>query len=428
MLNELSIFELQDLIRKKEIKTLDIAKACVTRINTRDDMVHAWIDFDENDVFQKSKKIDENQSLLGLLHGIPVGMKDIIDVAGLHSRRGSEIYQDRIATTDAHVVSLVKAAGSFILGKTVTTEFASGNPNITRNPHNLDYTPGGSSSGSAAAVADFMVPYSFGTQTAGSMVRPAAFCGISAMKPSFGTLSRAGLSYVADSLDTIGWFARDVKDLGIIFHALTGKDIKWNIEHDMRQLKIGVCKTPDWNAAEPVIQNLVNDLEESFAASNILFNEVTLPKEFELLGEIQNRLMCKEMTFWLEEEWKNHSELLSDYIIERLEFGSQISSDQLLLDNVIIEHCRAYIDSLFSDFDYIITPSAPGPAPQGIITTGNSIFNRMWTLLHLPCIALPMTKNDDNLPMGLQIIGKFQDDVSLLANGYVFQEWLKSHF
>jgi len=427
-LNKLSIFELQNLIHKKEITASELVKDCISQITSRDAQVKAWIDFQSSDALKNAKFIDDNEQILGPLHGIPVGMKDIIDVAGLACSRGSSIYEDRIATTDAHVVSLVKGAGSFVLGKTVTTEFASGNPNVTCNPHNLDYTPGGSSSGSAAAVADFMVPYAFGTQTAGSMIRPAAFCGIPAIKPSFGTISRAGLSYVADSLDTIGWFARDIKDLGIIYHAITGHDVNFEKKDDLKKLKIGICRTPDWNNAEKLIEDLFEGLEDNLSQSNVQFENIELSKEFSLLGEVQNRIMCKEMTFWLEDEWKNTSHQLSQYIIERLEFGKKISSEQILLDNLLLENSRKKMVSMFEDYDFIITPSAPGSAPEGLSSTGNSVFNRMWTALHLPCINIPVKKSENNLPIGVQVVGKFKSDVNLLQSAKLLQDFIREAY
>ena len=427
-LNELAIFELKDLILNNEITSSDIVESCLAKIYDRDSELNAWIDIDQEYALEEAKKIDFRKERSGLLHGIPVGMKDIIDVADMPCRRGSSIYKNRVPTTDAHVVSLVKGAGSLILGKTVTTEFASGNPNITRNPHNLQHTPGGSSSGSAAAVADCMVPFAFGTQTAGSMIRPAAYCGIPAIKPSFGTLSRAGLSYVADSLDTIGWFTRDIRDIGIIYNALTGKDVNFQKPTKMNTARIGICRSPDWDNADSSIQVLMEELENKFAKNNIDFEQVEFPKEFSLLGDIQNRLMCKEMTFWLGEEWKNYSDELSTYLIERLNFGKDIASQQLLLDQLIIEHCRTFIKNIFQNFDYIITPSATGAAPNGLASTGNSIFNRMWTMLHLPCIAMPIKKIEGNLPIGVQLIGSFQNDDRLIENAFVFQEWLKEEF
>ncbi|MBR74206.1 MAG: hypothetical protein CL872_04645 [Dehalococcoidaceae bacterium] len=427
-LNKLSIFELQSLFQKKEIKATEIAQDCIAQIADRDEQVKAWVDFNSSNVLQNAEAIDANDELLGPLHGIPVGMKDIIDVAGIACSRGSSIYSDRIATTNAHIVSLVQGAGSFVLGKTVTTEFASGNPNVTCNPHNLNYTPGGSSSGSAAAVADYMVPYSFGTQTAGSMIRPAAFCGIPAIKPSFGTISRAGLSYVADSLDTIGWFARDVRDLGIIYHAITGNDVKFEQQGDLSKLRIGICRTPDWDNAENLVQELFEELEMHLSQSNIQYDNIELPKEFALLGEVQNRIMCKEMTFWLEAEWANYADQLSEYIIERLDFGKTISNEQILLDNILIEHSRNKMVALFSNYDFIITPSAPGPAPEGLSSTGNSVFNRMWTALHLPCINIPIKKSENNLPIGIQIIGKYKNDANLLENAKFMQDFISAKY
>ncbi|MBI51925.1 MAG: amidase [Chloroflexi bacterium] len=427
-LNKLSIFELQSLIQKKEIKVSELVKDCISQISDRDEQVKAWVDFNSNDALKNAELIDNQDQLLGPLHGIPVGMKDIIDVSGISCSRGSIIYSNRIATTDAHIVSLIKGAGSFVLGKTITTEFASGNPNVTCNPHNLDYTPGGSSSGSAAAVADYMVPYAFGTQTAGSMIRPAAFCGIPAIKPSFGTISRAGLSYVADSLDTIGWFARDVRDLGIVYNALTGNDVRFDKDGDLKKLKIGICKTPDWDNAENLIQDLFEELEINLSQSNIQYDHVELPKEFSLLGEVQNRIMCKEMTFWLEDEWANHHSQLSAYIIERLDFGKTISSEQILLDNILLEHSRKKMTSLFDDYDFIITPSAPGPAPEGLLSTGNSVFNRMWTALHLPCVNIPIKKSENGLPIGVQIVGKFKNDATLLESAKFIQDFISEQY
>lgn len=386
------------LIERGELSAEALARSCLERIAAREPQVQAWTALAE----------DLPRPAPGPLFGVPVGVKDIFDTHDLPTEYGSPIYAGYRPRTDAAVVALARHAGGTILGKTVTAEFATFVPRGTRNPRNLAHTPGGSSSGSAAAVADDMVPLAFGTQTAGSLIRPASFCGVVGYKPSFGVLPRAGMKAEADSLDTVGVFARSVEDAGFFAAALTGRR-----ELDALPAKpkrIGLCRTNEWDRVEPDMRAALEDAGRRLDAA-----EVGLPGRFAGLRESHSAILWYELARSFADEFLRFPERLDPRLRDVCAEGFRLDPAKYVQAQQHAALCRAAIDEAFAGCDVLIAPAASGEAPEGIASTGEVSLNVVWTLLHVPCVAVPAGRGDQGLPLGLQVIGRIGDDARTLA-------------
>jgi amidase len=337
------------------------------------------------------------------------------------TRYNSPIYRDYVPQVDAACVAMVRHAGGIVLGKTVTTEFASRTPGPTRNPLNLAHSPGGSSSGSAAAVADFMVPLAFGTQTGGSVIRPAAFCGIVGYKPSFGTINRAGLKQLAESLDTIGVMARSVEDCALLTHVVSARRLPDFSTALAQTPSVGLLRTSRWSDASPAAQVALDAAAAAIAKKGARVTDVSMPAEFDRLHEDQMVIMNFEAARALAHERFTHPELLSEYLRNKLEDYWHKPREAY---TAVMRHaldCRRMYADLVADFDVLLTLSAPGEAPQGITGTGSSLFNRVWTLLGAPCVTIPAGNGPQGLPLGVQIVGAYDDDERVLR----IAEWIR---
>ena len=352
----------------------------------------------------------------GLLHGLPFGVKDLLDTADLPTAYGSPIYAGQQPRSDAAAVALCREAGAVLLGKTVSTELANMTSGVTRNPHNIQHTPGGSSSGSAAAVADGMLPLALGTQTAGSLIRPAAFCGIVGYKPSHNRVSRAGVKSLSETLDTIGGFGRSVKGVALLGAVLTGDtrlaDPRNFDDSAISAPRIGLCATPDWNLADEDTQQAWAQAEKALTGHS---KTVALPTELEGLVARQKAVQTFETARSLCYEHRHHAHQLSPSLLSLLEDGMRINGETHAKNLEAVAHQRHVADDLFRDLDVLLAPSAIGEAPAGLETTGDPLFCRGWTLLGLPCIHLPFARGRTGLPVGLQLVGRFADDHRLLA-------------
>jgi Asp-tRNA(Asn)/Glu-tRNA(Gln) amidotransferase A subunit family amidase len=298
------------------------------------------------------------------------------------------------------------------LGKTVTTEFAFYAPGKTRNPHDPSRTPGGSSSGSAAAVAAFMVPAALGSQTAGSIIRPASFCGVIGYKPSYGLLSLEGVQPFAPSLDTLGLFARDLADLSLLANALGAVIGPGRPEGPPR---VGLCRTEQWPLAAPETQRIVAEAAAALARAGAAVLEVDLGPPFAGLPEVQKTIMAVEAARSLSEERRRHEALLSPVLLAFLKEGEATPPDRYRAALSRAEDCRRRLPGVFAGVDVLLTPSAPGEAPVGLASTGDPAFNRIWTLLHLPCLSLPGAVRPRGLPIGIQLVGPPGGDARLLS-------------
>jgi Asp-tRNA(Asn)/Glu-tRNA(Gln) amidotransferase A subunit family amidase len=350
----------------------------------------------------------------GLLHGLPIAVKDLFDTFDMPSSYGSPIYADHRPAWDAACVAVARAAGAIVVGKTVTTEFATFHPGPTRNPRNLQHTPGGSSSGSAAAVADWMVPLAFGTQTAGSIMRPAAFCGVVGYKPTFGMVTRVGVKMISDTLDTVGALARSVPDVALLVAAVTDRH-ELLIDGPTADVpRIGLCRTYEWNRAQPETVALLEDAGKRLRAAGASVRDAALPPPFAGLAEAQTAIMVFEVAKSLAYENLAHRKQLSADMTRMIDAGLAVSPQQYDAARSLTRACRAMLPQIFSEFDVLLAPSTAGEAPVGIAATGDPLFNRIWTLLHVPVVHVPVADGPHGLPVGVTIAGAVGSDRTTL--------------
>jgi Asp-tRNA(Asn)/Glu-tRNA(Gln) amidotransferase A subunit family amidase len=349
------------------------------------------------------------------LHGVPIGVKDIIDTADLETHYGSSIYRRHRPARDAACVAYARAAGAVVLGKTVTTEFAHLSPAATVNPHDLGHTPGGSSSGSAAAVADTMVPLAFGTQTGGSIIRPASYCGIVGYKPSFGVIGRAGVKLLSESLDTVGALARTVADAALFVGALTGRHDLVAMPRLEDRLRGGVCRPHAWSEAAPEVVTALEQAERALAAAGAAVQSIELPRDFAAHVGVHADILGYEAVRNLAAERRDHDLHLSPAVCDLLDAGSRVTATRYRAAREAANEYRRRLSDVLGDCHVLLTPSSTGEAPAGLESTGSPVMNRLWTLLHLPCVGVPWGRGPRGLPVGLQVVGRLGDDARTLA-------------
>ncbi len=414
-LNEVDASELARGLQRREITAEDVVRACLARIEAREPAVQAWAHLAADAALNQARELDRG-ALRGPLHGLPIGVKDLFDTVDMPTGYGSPIYAGHQPGADAAVVAQCRTAGAIILGKTVTTEFATFHPGKTHNPHRAGHTPGGSSSGSAAAVADFMVPLAFGTQTAASIIRPAAFCGIVGFKPSYGSSSRAGIKSLSETLDTVGVFARSVADAALFAQVVTG-DARLALSPAvllMDSLRIGVCRTFEWTYADADSIAALEQGAQLLSTAGAKVANYELPGLLASAMQLQIDIMAYEAASNLAAERLQHRALLSTALMSLLDAGLAISAAQHRANLTAAGQARMAIDQCFAEHGVLIAPSTIGVAPAGIDRSGDPVFCRMWTLLGLPCIHLPFANGINGLPVGLQVVGRFGHDAQLL--------------
>ena len=433
----LGALELRDRLARGALRAVDVAQACLDRIAAVEPTVQAWAWLDGDHVMTQARALDAHRSTgrpIGPLHGLPVGIKDIVDTARMPTANGTPLDGGRVPTADAFVVERLKAAGAIIMGKTVTTELAYLQPGKTRNPHDAERTPGGSSSGSAAAVAAGMVPLAIGTQTGGSVIRPAAYCGVVGFKPSFGAIPRTGVLVQSPSLDTIGVFARGVEDAALVAEVLYGHDAGDRATQPSpfpRLLEtaraappvvptLAFVRPPGWDAADADTKSAFAELVE--ALGDRCF-EAALPNAFDEAAAIRERINLAEMAKCYYAYERRGRETLSPLMQEALDAGKAITARDYIaaLDWPDILH--AGLGEILERCDAIVTPAAPGPAPAGLGSTGSSIFNGLWTLCGTPAVTVPLLATDRGLPMGVQLVGRRNDDARLLRTARWLAGW-----
>jgi len=403
----LSATEAVKAIEAGTLTSEKLVQACLDRIAERDPVVKAWVHLDRAHALEQARAADRAKG--GVLRGVPIGVKDIIDTHDMPTGHNSPIFAGTQPFGDAACVALCRTANAVILGKTVTTEFANRHPGPTTNPHDAAHTPGGSSSGSAAAVADGHVPVAFGTQTGGSVIRPAAYCGVIGYKPTFGDFSRVGIKMQCHSLDTLGLMARTLDDIALFRGAVLALPPE-PIERGIAAPRIGFCRTPIWDEADADTQALLEKTASTLGATEVAFT----PPFTDILDD------HAAISGW---------ESLRNYADERLRNPDKVSaelmaimkkSDGITLDRYVAAQrksvaFKAFVDSLFDDFDALLCPSAPGEAPKGREFTGNPRFNSIWTLAGTPCITLPAGTGANGLPLGIQLVGLRHEDDRLLS-------------
>ncbi len=396
-------------IERGELSAEALIASCRERIATREPEVKAWTHVGSGAPNTKG----------GPLFGVPVGVKDIFDTHDMPTAYGSPIYEGYRPRVDAAAVALTRRAGGTIMGKTVTAEFATFVPRETRNPLDLSRTPGGSSSGSAAAVADFMVPLSFGTQTAGSLIRPASYCGIVGYKPTYNAIARAGVKPGADSLDTIGVYGRSVEDVAFFAAALTNRPLDVAMDQAPR---IGMCRTNEWERVQP-------EMRKAFDEARLVLDapEFELPARFRGLRESHTAILWYEVARSMADEFTRVPEKLDPNLRQRCADGFELDPKDYVRAQRHGADCRARFSEALGDFDVLVAPAATGEAPKGLASTGDVAMNVVWTLLHVPCVAVPAAKSPGGMPLGLQVIGRIGDDARTLACARWIENKLGAH-
>jgi Asp-tRNA(Asn)/Glu-tRNA(Gln) amidotransferase A subunit family amidase len=409
--NRLSASQAARRMARRQLKARDLLEACLERIAEREGQVHAWEALDPDAARRRADLLDRRARPAGPLHGIPMAVKDIIATRRMPTTCGSPIYRDHVVGKDAACVSQLVGAGAIVLGKSVTTEFAGAHAGKTHNPHNLRHTPAGSSSGSAAAVADFMVPLGYGTQTAGSVIRPGAFNGVVAYKGSFGWADMSGIKPYAPSLDTLGFFVREAGDLALI-RAAYGRTAAAPPD---RPPRIGLMRTPWWELAEPYTRRNLEQAARTLRAAGAKVREWRAPPEWSGLMQAQHRVMVKEATQSFARERARFSHLFSPIMQGVMAEGDAVTKQRYADAGRRKRAALAELKSAWEDFDLLLAPSARGEALSGLGNTGDPIFNRFWTLLGPPCIALPFGSGPFGLPLSIQLVGPHDADDRLIA-------------
>lgn len=428
-----------DLVRRGDLTSEALVSACLTRIDQREPDICAWALVDRDGAVEAARAADVQRRSgrgTGALHGVPVGIKDIIDVAGLPTGYGLPTIDRPPERQDAVAVTRLREAGAIILGKTVTTALAMFEPAASRNPANLAHTAGGSSAGSAAAVADGMVPLAIGTQTAGSVIRPASYCGVYGYKPTRGLVSRRGALPQSQTLDTMGLFARSINDIALLADAMAGYDPADDVSY-----AAGRSSLLQWTASEPPLPPLLAYVPTP------AFDAHANPLLADAFGELMGALMPFSIeqletptlaavadaaaVVQLAENGHHYGPIVArgrdvvpDALAKRIDAGRRVTADDYLSALGLREKAYASVASILEDYTAILTPAAPGPAPrldEG--TTGNPIFNALWTFLGCPCVTLPLLTTEDGLPIGVQLVGARGDDGRLLRTA----RWLQRH-
>ncbi len=427
---ELSATAAGEKIRAGEISSEELVQAYLERIDQVDGEIEAWAHLKPEYALDQARALDKHRQeggAVGPLHGIPVGVKDICDTESLPTENGTILDSGRQPMQDCRVVSLLKEAGAVIMGKTVTTELAVFGPGKTKNPHNPTHTPGGSSSGSAAAVAAYMVPLAIGTQTNGSVIRPASFCGVFGFKPSHGLIPRTGVLKQSPSLDTIGTFARSIEDIALLTELLVAADpgdahtrvrARPTLSETFSQEppmtpRVGFAKTAVWDQADEATQEAFAELVELLGDDCI---DLPLTEHFDDTIAMHKNIMCAEMAKNYTRYYERDKDKLTDILRQMIEFGETVSAVDYLAAIDGRELLNSGLNSVFDHYDFIITPASTGEAPEGLEATGNPAFNSLWTLCGTPAISLPLMDGPSGLPLGVQVVGPRGDDARLLRN------------
>ena len=440
MPNALSACAAVRKIQQGILTSVDLVKACLARIDETDGQLKAWAHLDAEHSLKQAEELDDIRRSgrpTGALHGVPVGLKDIIDTRDFPTERGTIIYSGRKPENDAALVERLREAGAVILGKTTTTEFAFLHPAETRNPHNPAYSPGGSSSGSAAAVAAFQVPLAIGTQTNGSVIRPAAFCGTYGFKPTRGVISRRGVLRTSVSLDQVGTFGRSLEDVALLADVIGGYD-----PSDPKSYARPRPKMLSGSRAEVLVEpqliwfNLpFNDrlsadardgLEEVLNALGARVERVSISENMVGLVDVHRVIQDYEICHHLKKEFSDHWDKLSTSLQPVAERGRRISEAQYEDSIEVMASAANFFDAFFKDFDAVITPSAAGEAPKFDNGTGDPIFCTIWTLCGLPSLNLPLLVGENELPYGVQLVGAAEEDDRLLRTANWMQNYLRS--
>ena len=420
---KLSANEALKMMEEGSLSSEEYVKAFLKQIELRENEVGAWIFLDPKLALDQAREADKRwkDKTAGKLNGLPIGIKDIIDTKDMPTENGSQLCKNRKPSKDAHLVKLLRDEGAVIMGKCVTTEFALSGPGKTKNPKDLECTPGGSSSGSAAAVSDYMVPLAIGSQTGGSVLRPASFTGILGFKPTFGTISRSGMSPISQRLDHPGIYANCVEDIDLVASVILSYDSEdldmiqnYQYKNDLnlnKSLKFGFVRGPVWNFGD---EDMKNGIEEFVKNSQLDIEELDLGKDFEDAAKAHEIIMNGSIANSLINYYQADKSNLHPFTVKRIEAGIPVSASDYVSAIEKAKKMEQILRQLFLKYDAIITPAAPGQAPRDLMNTGNAIFNGYWTMMGVPAISLPFLKGKDDLPIGIQFIANWSEDLKLL--------------
>ena len=427
-------------LREGRASAEDLVSGCLARIRADEPRVQAWAFVDETRALEQARNVDRVRReghALGALHGLPVGIKDIIDTADMPTEQGTELQAGRRPQYDATIVARLRSAGAVILGKTVTTELATYAPGKTRNPHNPEHTPGGSSSGSAAAVAAHMVPVAIGTQTNGSVIRPAAFCGVYGFKPSFGLIPRDGILEQSRPLDQVGVFARSVEDLAIIAEPLIGydegdPDTRPTARPMLREVAtqepplppiFAFTKTPNWSEADEQTRLAFDEVAQALDGQCMSFE---VPSVLDNAWQWHSAIMEADIARNYRALYERGRERLSPSLREQIERGRLVSAIDYNDAVARMAATATAFDEVFDRCDVLLTAAAAGPAPRGLLSTGSPSFCTLWTFAGMPAVTLPLLRAENGLPMGIQLVARRGDDARLLRTARWLADWVRA--
>jgi Asp-tRNA(Asn)/Glu-tRNA(Gln) amidotransferase A subunit family amidase len=414
-LHQLTAAEIVRAVAQRQTTCEAVTRACLDHIALREPDVQAWHYLDPDLALRQARALDVSGAS-GPLVGVPVGMKDIIDTGDMPTEYGTPIHKGRRPTIDAACVALTRRAGGVIMGKTVTTEFANFFPGKTRHPLDAERTPGGSSSGSAAAVGDAMVPLALGTQTTASTIRPASFCGCVGYRPTWGDIRCAGVMEAAGSVDTLGIIARSVADVALYRDVLVGVPHEPLPAWQGAAPRIGYCRTHFWDQCESHTQALFESCAASLARAGAQVDDVALPPAFEQMQDAHRWITSFEFVRNRAWEIDHHWDEISTKLREgRIRDGQSCSYERYVHARAFAEECRRAMDDLMRSYDVLLTPPVAGEAPKGLQSTGNASFCILWTTLHVPAVTLPLFTGPNGMPVGAQLIARRDHDRKLLA-------------
>ena len=411
-----SAVEIHRAIARRETTAEAVVRQSAEAIDQLEPHLSAWKVRGDAQALAAAQALDQRIAAgrdCGLLAGVPLAVKDLLDTADLPTAYGSVVYEGHQPPADAEAVRLARAADAIVMGKTVTTEFAYFTPGPTANPWNIEHTPGGSSSGSAAAVASGMVPLAFGSQTAGSLIRPASYCGVFALKPTHDLVSGAGVKAFAPSLDTLGWLAGSADDLELMRAALLGESFE--VLPDASGMRLLSCRTHEWSYSDASGQAAWETAHQCLSKAGLPVAELALPDALAGLMQAQKTVMAYEACHHLAFEAEQHADRISQHIRDLVATGRMVSEADYRASLKYAHEARAQVLFLMGDADAVLVPAAPGEAPKGLAATGDPVFSRVWTLLGLPCVNVPGLSGPNGLPIGLQLVGRPLQERALLA-------------
>ena len=425
----LSLEELAEKIKDGQIASVEVCEKYIERINKFDKDIKAWAHFDKKVLLEKAAEADDYRKSgkpTGILHGVPIAVKDIVGTVDMPTECGTVIRKGKSYSQNAEIVDLLIGSGAIIMGKTATSELAYLGPPPTTNPHDNTRTPGGSSSGSAASVASFMAPASIGSQTGGSIIRPASYCGVVGYKPSFGLISRNGILRTSNSLDHIGMFGRKVEDVATLAKVLIKKDkydpatIHYSAENILNETKKGPLfepkfifyKTDHWKIIDKKSRESFDYFIKSFKKNIEVFDTPSYFKDIHKYHQIIHETdLANNFSIY----FKKYKKKLSKYMQNAIINGNKHSAKEYAEAIDFMKRSYESYQEVFEDYHGVLSPSSPGVAPKGLKSTGSADFNRVWSYLGNPCISLPLLQGENNLPLGIQVIGEKYDDNRFLA-------------